>query len=43
MKYEVINLKTGRVVGKYLDREMAEEHAAYILRNGGRAEVRRIG
>lgn len=43
MKYEVINLKSGRVVGKYVDYKMALEHAEYIRKNGGQAEVRRIG
>ena len=42
MKYEVIDLNSGRMMGKYLTREMAQDHANFIIRNGGRAEVREI-
>ena len=42
MKYEVISLKTGKRVGCYLERKMAEEHRDYIVRHGGRAEVREL-
>ena len=42
MKYEVIDLNTGRMMGKYLTRELAQDHVNFIVRNGGRAEVREI-
>lgn len=40
MRWIVVSKRTGKVLGYYLEKDLADEHANYVNTHGGRAEVK---